>query len=116
MLRTPPFSGKPFILKDFFLLSTVIMFCLFVLLFRDRYICGWGLRLLGVPRSRAYLVTCCDVLRNWSDRSTLQVISVVFGWYSERTYLSREEAIMNIARGERVEYWKSEVLTTAEFP
>ena len=24
MLRTPPFSGKPFILKEFFLLSTVI--------------------------------------------------------------------------------------------
>ena len=73
------------------------------------------MRLLGVPGSRAYIVTCCDVLRIWSDRSTLQVIAVGYGYYSERIYLPEEEASMEVARGERGETLRAKVPTTAEY-
>ena len=77
-----------------------VSFCLFAILFSNRYISGEGVApRRGVSRQGVASNLLSNFLGLIFDKSTLQVISVGYVFYSERTYLLEEESSMEVARG-----------------
>ena len=75
-------------------------FCLFTILFNDRYIYGEGVApRRGVSRKGVASNLLSSFLGLIFNKSTLQVIAVGYVFYSERTYLLEEEASMEVDRG-----------------